>query len=241
MCQANAEIGGACAAQTGAIVYSAPICAPTTILTSGNAQCVNNVCTNVLPAGSGQPCNGTVTCAPALTCQWNSPTGGVCVAPSSVACDTAGSSNCNDNQVCNCGNGLNAQGTCAIDATNPYQGCDLVKRALDLCINTRCRTNQAYYPYDGSSCVDQQCRLALNAWFCCAKNNIGSTFVPLAGQPSDPCVTPTPTGGPTTTGGPTPTGGPTSSPVPFQSSKKSGAATLAVSFVALIMAVVAFL
>jgi hypothetical protein len=237
ICVANANVGSACAVPTTGLVYPAPLCAPAILPTSGNAQCLNGLCTNVVPAALGQFCNATINCVTSATCNWNTPTGGVCVAPSQIPCDGVGGlQNCNSHQSCAC-TSLGAPGTCAVDTTNPLGVCASQQLAIQQCLLTNCNgVTDAFFPYDSYSCASTRCLANINAYFCCMRGAVGANWVAPTGAPADPCATPSPTPGPTTTGGPT-----TIAPV---RSSRSGAVVVGVDarsvFIAMIIAVVAF-
>jgi hypothetical protein len=235
VCRPNANIGEACTVSTTSVVQDAPICSPSTLPTTGIAECINNVCRVQTLGAEGSACNVTTKCNPTLTCSYASSTAteGTCAQPNTVACSNVVASNCNELQRCNCGADATQTGTCAVDTTNFRVACASQILALTQCSNSKCNS-APFVAYEASACPTTQCLQQLNAFYCCAKSTVGANFVAPANMPTDPCVTPSPTPGPTS-----PTG--TGTPVPIQSSKRSSATTVAISFIALIIAVVAFL
>lgn len=235
-CAPNANIGQVCSDATGANVYDNALCSPPTLSIQGTAKCTNGICAYPTYRAINEPCNSTNICNPTTaTCSYPSgSTQGTCVAPASVACDSLSITTCNIGQRCNCAADTTQSGACAIDTTSPTVACAQQSLNLQQCLLTSCKgVTSAFFPYDGASCGATTCLAQVNAYFCCLKNNVGTNYVAPFGQPMDPCVTPTPTPGPTSTGGPSTT------TVPFKSSR-SGATTAVVSFIAMIIAAVAF-
>jgi len=237
-CRANAILGQRCSSASGAIAYDFPLCDPADIPVDGVATCnTAGVCAVNIGQPENAQCNTTVTCQPNLTCKYatTSDTNGVCAQPGTVACDTRGGNQCNiGTQQCNCGTDVTQAGVCALSSTNPLVACAAQYRGIAQCLKTTCKSAMApFIPYDGDSCGATQCLTEVNAYFCCVKNTVGANYVAPAGQPTEPCVTTTAT----PTGTPTPTPG-SNTPTPTPS--RSGAANVAVSFIAMIVAVIAF-
>jgi hypothetical protein len=220
-CQPNAQLGATCSVNTGAIAYNNPLCISSNV--TSNYQCINNVCTNVVPQQGGQVCNSTLTCDPSLTCQYSgSSSQGVCTSPSSVQCSSFGPQ-CNTNQYCNCGSG--GMGTCAITSLSIAGSCGTQLTSLASCLFSNCGSATApFIFYDQYSCGSQSCSAQVNALVCCAQGTQGSNWVPPNGTPSNVCGNPSPTPTPTqtttliptqtTTSTPTQTSVPTNTPVP---------------------------
>jgi hypothetical protein len=225
-CQPNAQLSGACSVNTGAIAYNNPLCISPTF--TSNYQCINNVCTNVVPQQAGQVCNSTLTCDPSLTCQYSgSSSQGVCSTPSSVQCSSFGPY-CNTNQYCNCGSS-GGMGTCAITSLSLAGSCGSQITNLANCLLSNCGSATApFIFYDQYSCGSKSCSAQVNALVCCAQYAQGANWVPPNGTPSNVCATPSPS----------PTSSPSSTPTPTPT---SDAATITINFIALILMVVALL
>jgi hypothetical protein len=128
------------------------------------------------------------------------------------------------NQVCQCPNAA-ANGTCMADPTSPVNACQNQLFTLQTCIANKC-ANAPYVPGDKSPC-DVACAMEQVAVYCCAQQAQGPAFIL---PPGVVCTTPTASPAPTSTTGPV---------APTPTPKRSGASTVSMSFVAVVLAVVA--
>jgi len=220
-CQANVPLGQACETYTGQVASKAPQCDGSGA--NFGAFCFNGTC--VAAGFTGQPCTSGAVCGLGSSC-----VAGQCQPlTTNPVCNTQNILTvCNPlNQVCKCASAT-TNGTCQVDPTSPVNACATQLFALQSCIALKCN-NEPYVPGDGSNC-DKACAPEQIQVYCCAKQAQGPAFIL---PPGVVCATPTATPAPGPTG--------TSSPAPTETPKRSGASTVSMSFVAIILAVVAMM